>query len=186
MVTSYQSKVIMDPGYKKTITPVPEFGKRNLLVNVSLRILDILRIDEMKETFTVKMSLTREWMDRRLTYKNLKKENSNKNDLSKLEAESIWYPSLDINNIENMDKIRPTSIEHRSRVIADQNFSYTFKDNSHFFKGSENKLTLTKQWTVEFICHYALHWYPFDTQVDFVDIHCLLYMTVFRFAIWSL
>ena len=79
------------------------------MVNVSLRILDILRIDEMKKTFTVKISLTREWMDRRLTYKNLKKENSNKNDLSKLEAESIWYPSLDINNIENIDKIREGS-----------------------------------------------------------------------------
>ena len=99
----------MDPGYKKTITPVPEFGNRNLMVNVSLRILDILRIDEMKKTFTVKISLTREWMDRRLTYKNLKKESSNKNDLSKLEAESIWYPSLDINNIENNDKIREGS-----------------------------------------------------------------------------
>ena len=99
----------MDPGYKKTITPVPEFDNRNLMVNVSLRILDILRIDEMKKTFTVKISLTREWMDRRLTYKNLKKENSNKNDLSKLEAESIWYPSLDINNIENNDKIREGS-----------------------------------------------------------------------------
>ena len=99
----------MDPGYKKTITPVPEFGNRNLMVNVSLRILDILRIDEMKKTFTVKISLTREWMDRRLTYKNLKKESSNKNDLSKLEAESIWYPLLDINNIENMDKIREGS-----------------------------------------------------------------------------
>ena len=99
----------MDPGYKKTITPVPEFDNRNLMVNVSLRILDILRIDEMKKTFTVKISLTREWMDRRLTYKNLKKENSNKNDLSKLEAESIWYPSLDINNIENIDKIREGS-----------------------------------------------------------------------------
>ena len=99
----------MDPGYKKTITPVPEFDNRNLMVNVSLRILDILRIDEMKKTFTVKISLTREWMDRRLTYKNLKKENLNKNDLSKLEAESIWYPLLDINNIENIDKIREGS-----------------------------------------------------------------------------
>ena len=84
LVTSYQSKVIMDPGYKKTITPVPEFGNKNLMVNVSLRILDILRINEMKKTFTVKISLTREWMDRRLTYKNLKKENSKKKRLVKI------------------------------------------------------------------------------------------------------
>ena len=135
----------MDPGYKKTITPVPEDGSRDLLVNFSFSILDILRIDEVKETFTAKISLTREWRDPRLTYKNLKKGDTNKNDLSKEEAESIWYPSVSINNIENVEKMKPTAIEHRARVIPGQKFSYTFRDNSHFFKGSENKLTLTKQ-----------------------------------------
>ena len=135
----------MDPGYKKTITPVPEDGSRDLLVNFSFSILDILRIDEVKETFTAKISLTREWRDPRLTYKNLKRGNSNQNDLSKEEAESIWYPSVSINNIENVEKMKPTAIEHRARVIPGQKFSYTFRDNSHFFKGSENKLTLAKQ-----------------------------------------
>ena len=182
-------KVIMDTGYKKTITPVPVDGAGDdadggdggggvgggvgacggdLPVNLSLTILDILHIDEMKEIFTAKISLRRDWMDRRLTYKNLKKENSNKNDLSKEEAESIWYPSVFINNIENSEKVKPTDIENQARVIPDKNFSYTFKNNGHFFKGSENKLTLTKQWTVEFVCHYAMHWYPFDTQVVFM------------------
>ena len=135
----------MDPGYKKTITPVLEDGSRDLLVNFSFSILDILRIDEVRETFTAKISLTREWRDPRLTYKNLKRGNSNQNDLSKEEAESIWYPSVSINNIENVEKMKPTAIEHRARVIPGQKFSYTFRDNSHFFKGSENKLTLTKQ-----------------------------------------
>ena len=164
----------MDPGYKKTITPVPDHGAGNLPVNFSLSILDILHIDEMKEIFTAKISLRREWMDRRLTYKNLKRENSNKNDLSTEEAESIWYPSVFINNIEDSEKVKATDIENHARVIPDQNFSYTYKDNRHFFKGSENKLTLTKQWTVEFVCHYELHWYPFDTQVIFTLICQLL------------
>ena len=195
---SLNFKVIMDTGYKKTITPVPVDGAGDgadggdggggggagggddagggdvgagggdLPVNLSLTILDILHIDEMKEIFTAKISLRRDWMDRRLTYKNLKKENSNKNDLSKEEAESIWYPSVFINNIENSEKVKPTDIENQARVIPDKNFSYSFKNNGHFFKGSENKLTLTKQWTVEFVCHYAMHWYPFDTQVVFL------------------
>ena len=160
----------MDPGYKKTITPVPDDGAGNLPVNFSLSILDILQVDEMKEIFTAKISIRREWMDRRLTYKNLKKENSNKNDLSNEEADSIWYPSVFINNIEDSEKVKPTDIENHARVIPDQNVSYTFKNNRHFFKGSENKLTLTKQWTVEFVCHYSLHWYPFDTQVIFAFI----------------
>ena len=163
-------KVIMDPGYKKTITPVPDDGAGNLPVSFSLSILDILQVDEMKEIFTAKISIRREWMDRRLTYKNLKKENSNKNDLSNEEADSIWYPSVFINNIEDSEKVKPTDIEKHARVIPDQNVSFTFKNNRHFFKGSENKLTLTKQWTVEFVCHYSLHWYPFDTQVIFVFI----------------
>ena len=175
----------MDPGYKKTITPVPDDDTDgDLCVNVSLSILDILQIDEMKETFTAKISLRREWMDRRLTYKNLKRENSNKNDLSTEEAESIWYPSVSINNVENKEKVKPTDIENHARVIPDQNFSYTYKDNRHFFKGSENKLTLTKQWTVEFVCHYELHWYPFDTQVIFPFTH-ILFKTL-RLAEWSL
>ena len=175
----------MDPGYKKTITPVPDDDTDgDLCVNVSLSILDILQIDEMKETFTAKISLRREWMDRRLTYKNLKRKNSNKNDLSTEEAESIWYPSVSINNVENKEKVKPTDIENHARVIPDQNFSYTYKDNRHFFKGSENKLTLTKQWTVEFVCHYELHWYPFDTQVIFPFTHHLF--KTLRFAEWSL
>ena len=43
----------------------------------------------------------------------------------------------------------------------------------HIFKGSDNAMSLVRQWMVQWKCEYAYHWYPFDTQVcrmDFVSI----------------
>ena len=41
-------------------------------VNVSVAIVDILRIDEKNHEFTVKFRYTMEWYDHRLVYHNLK------------------------------------------------------------------------------------------------------------------
>ena len=35
----------------------------------------------------------------------------------------------------------------------------------HIFNGSENALSLTREYNVEWKAEYAYHWYPFDTQV---------------------
>ena len=35
----------------------------------------------------------------------------------------------------------------------------------HTFNGSENALSLTREYNVEWKTEYAYHWYPFDTQV---------------------
>ena len=64
--------VVRKAGYNKLLTPVSVQDGGRLRVNVSVDILDILDIDEVKETFTVKIDLTREWFDHRLTYLNLK------------------------------------------------------------------------------------------------------------------
>ena len=34
----------------------------------------------------------------------------------------------------------------------------------HIFKGSENALRYTREYSVSWKCEYAYHWYPFDTQ----------------------
>ena len=157
--------VVMRAGYNKLLTPVSADGARSLLVNVSLDIIDILEINELDEIFTVKISLRRDWFDSGLTFKHLKSGGSKSNILSKVESDAIWHPSVDIDNIEEWDRVKKTSIADVHRVIPNENFAFTYKDNVHLFKGSENQLTLTKQWTVGFICHYSMHWYPFDTQV---------------------
>ena len=157
-------KLIVESGYKKSLTPVPEEG-HDLPASLYLNIIDILSINELKESFSVKFSYKREWFDRRLTYKHLKQD-SMMNNLLIDESESIWYPYLVFNNIETNAKVSATKVENTHRVIANKKFQYTVKDNMHLFKGSENAQSLTKEWSSEWICHYALHWYPFDTQVS--------------------
>ena len=86
------SKIIIKPGYKKSLTPVPVSGN-NLVVNISFHIKDILEVNELKGTFNVKLSLKRAWFDNRLTYKNLKQDEY-KNDLSPGESALIWFPPM--------------------------------------------------------------------------------------------
>ena len=35
----------------------------------------------------------------------------------------------------------------------------------HIFNGSENALSWSREYNVEWNCAFAYHWYPFDTQV---------------------
>ena len=154
------------------------------MVNFNVDIEDILGVDEMKEIFLVKVSVTRVWKDSGLTYHNLKKNSHNLNALTDTEANSLWYPSVDINNIESTKMFRATSIGQVMLVVPNTNFSYekgdiTRERNVRIFKGSENVLTLTRQWSVKFICHYDTGMYPFDTQVcrmEFVEGSNFLYL----------
>ena len=47
---------------------------------------------------------------------------------------------------------------------------YSAEDNMHIFKGSENALSLTREFNVEWNCDYAYHWYPFDSQICRMEI----------------
>ena len=50
----------------------------------------------------------------------------------------------------------------------------------HLFKGSENKLCLKQEINIEFICHYALQWFPFDTQVYRMEFASRQHFTKFK------
>ena len=63
-------KLIIRKGYKKELTPILENG-RDVVVDFFLNLLNI-EISEAKETFTSRISFTRNWFDGRLMYKHLK------------------------------------------------------------------------------------------------------------------
>ena len=161
--------LVLEAGYNKMLTPPPLDGSSHLLVNISLNLLDVLDINELEEVFKVKIAMKREWFDSRLSFKHLKKKDSNRNDLPEAEGEAIWYPSVTFNNIEGSDQLKGTHVKNVHRIIPNENFSFEHRDNVHLFKGSASKLSLTKQWTVEFICHYDMHKYPFDTQICLME-----------------
>ena len=165
--------LVLEPGYNMMLTPAPLDGSADLLVNISLNLLDILDINELEEVFKVKIAMKREWFDSRLSFKHLKEEDSNRNDLPEAEGESIWYPFL-VFNVKDIEDIKNTEVPDVLEVIPNDEFTYLAEDNMHIFEGSKNALSLTKENNVEWKCEYEYHWYPFDTQV------CRMEMLSFR------
>ena len=95
-------KLIIRQGYEKELTPLPEIGG-NVSVKFSSTILDI-ELNEPTESFIVKLSYTRVWYDRRLTYRHLKKGyRVEMNALLFEEQSAIWFPYLNFNNVRNKD-----------------------------------------------------------------------------------
>ena len=166
-------KLIKRNGYQKQLTPFPESGE-DVLVNFTINILDVA-IDEPSETFNAKISISRNWFDERLMYKHLKQRTGMKmNTLLPEEFEAIWYPYVVFNNIRNEEDWKKTGTLDIHRVIPNDDFKYASENNMHVFKGSENALSLTKEFSVHWKCEYLYHWYPFDTQIcpmQFVNIY---------------
>ena len=157
-------KLIIRPGYKKELIPLPETGE-HMSVNVSFNLQQILEIDELKKSLTAKFLLTRKWLDGRLTYKNLKKQSGgNTNILLDEESESIWFPALLLNNVKNEGHVEKTKVPDIHEVIPNKDFIFFAVNNMHTFKGSENVLSLTRELSVEWKCEYAFHWYPFVSE----------------------
>ena len=158
------------PGYNKFLIPVTDNGRSRVRVNVSVDIEDILDIDELKEKFVMKFTFKRDWFDNRLVFLNLKEVSTDLNKIEPKEWNELWFPNIDINNIESKKKFKDTSIEEIKKVIPNSNFTYRmslveYEKNSQIFEGSANAITLSRQWSVEFICHYHTAKYPFDTQI---------------------
>ena len=171
-------KLIMNPGYMKDLTPVLS-SNQDVLVNFSLNIFQI-EVHENSNTFMTKMSCTRNWFDRRLMYKHLKYGSSTMNMFPPKEIEAIWYPAVTINNIRSMEDVKNTNAKDVFQAIANKNFTYTAEDNMHIFKGSENALSLKREYTIEWNCEYAYHWYPFDSQVCRMEFLNETYRTEFQ------
>ena len=79
-----------------------------------------------------------------------------------------------------MEDVKSTNAKDVFQAIANKNFTYTAKDNMHIFKGSENALSLKREYTIEWNCEYAYHWYPFDSQVCRMEFLSIKYHTDFH------
>ena len=171
-------KLIRSQGYMKDLTPVLS-SDQDVLVNFSLNILQI-EIHENTNTFMTKMSCTRDWFDGRLMYKHLKYDSRTMNMIPPSEIEAIWYPAFTINNIRSTEDVKNTNAKDVLQAIPNENFTYTAEDNMHIFKGSENALSLKREYTIEWNCEYAYHWYPFDSQVCRMEFLNETYRTEFQ------
>ena len=161
--------VIPSIGYNKYLVP-PALDSGKLVFNMSINIEKIIKIDEVEGFFRTKFDIIRYWFDSQLTYQNLK-ETYDENVISPEDLETIWKPWSIFENIENNEKYTKTDKEDKITILSTERFEnvddgdFTKKHNTFLFKGSENKLFYTRQWTVDWMCDFSMSWYPFDTQM---------------------
>ena len=165
-------------GYNKLLVPPPVHNKTNFEITISVTIHDILDIDENHGYFKTKYSIYRQWHNKHLTFKNLKK-NSASNMISSDDMERMWKPWVTLENIESRIAYKVTDKRDKIVIIPNKQFNYelsgkTSLHNTRLFKGSENAIYQERQLTTNWICYYNMRWYPFDTQ------RCTMEMIIFQ------
>ena len=115
-------------GYNKFLVPPPVGNRAMLELNMSIDVVNILLINEVKGYFRTRFILLREWYDPQLNYKDLKKD-SRLNLLSPAEEETVWFPEV---VFENVTFNNPVSLDIYNRDMA---IVPTFKLISCKFKG---------------------------------------------------
>ena len=165
---------VVTESYSQAMTPPPAVrdGKTDVVIDV--RIKAIRHVDEIGEIFYIKYHIITSWIDRRLTYHNLKEE-ADFNILSDEEKLKIWIPKV---IFENTEKTESTLLDQSTiiRIIPDVNHTYTktnlnHRQNIYLFEGAKTTVEMSRTYQTEFICLYEMAWYPFDSQsctLDFV------------------
>ena len=136
-------------------------------VNISVTVIDVLDIVEVKHEIELKFHLLMEWYDPRLKFHNLKPGLAS-NVPSELEISSLWVPSVIFSNTKNNEAtyLTPDTI---IAVMREGSVSHADSDvieEVNIFEGSENRVTFQQGYAKYFKCEYQLHLYPFDTQVS--------------------
>ena len=131
--------------------------------NVSINLIKITGIKEIDMKFAVKFNLFMDWVDTRLTWMHLL-NNRSLNLLSANEIGNIWIPTMVFRNTEQEVKI---SADNDSMILIDKvtDFKTDRSDlyETAYFSGSENPISYSRKYTLDFLCQFELQQYPFDT-----------------------
>ena len=134
-------------------------------VNISITITDIESIEEVKSRFTAAFTLTAEWIDPRLTWKDLNTDDF-LNFLSKDQKTLIWFPKIIFGNSENNLEV-PNDSKAKLLVKKKGDLTMSNEDNLKeiaFFDGAENPIFYSRELNLKFKCDFKLALFPFDTQ----------------------
>ena len=74
-------------------------------INVSMRLLKMMGIDERENSIDLQFEIILEWRDQRITYNNLKKD-SFFNALTEDEIRTIWLPIIIYTNTDQKETTR--------------------------------------------------------------------------------
>ena len=136
--------IIQDPTYSKRIAPpTKDHATGFTTINIRLDIMEIIDVNEKKGHIKIKLNVTSEWFDSRMTFFNLKND-TRLNELETDEADYLWIPDILFKNIRsNEDKKQfgttKTYIE-RNQMVDPQSQSKTALNRARKFLGQDSKI----------------------------------------------
>ncbi len=152
--------------YRKILPPEGQSSKEPLMVNVSLEVVKINSIEEINMEFNSVVKVTMTWIDKRVTFKNLKQDKYS-NMMSGPGMEELWLPGVRfVNSID----LAPDSVEARDFAIVErfgqpEANPMEQMDEDLIFLGNDNPISLVRTYKVNFNCKFNLMMFPFDSQV---------------------
>ena len=109
------------------------------------------------------------WVDARLDFYNIKQDET-MNIISLEELNKIWLPVIVFANTERSQRTTndDESFATISRMSKGVGSDSSISEDIDIYKGSENKISMSRIYNIEFFCDYDMRWYPFDTQTCFM------------------
>ena len=131
----------------------------------------VQEIQEVAQFLKLKFKISLQWMDARVRYYNIKTDEA-LNSLSLEEQLALWTPTIVFWNTEKQlksvnDEESFASIKRSGKgsIIGRE-----VNEDIEVFKGSENNVTLSRVYSIEFFCEYQMQWYPFDLQTCLMEL----------------
>ena len=124
---------------------------------------------EIEQILQLKFSLRMTLVDARLDFFNIKADET-MNVISLEELNQIWLPVIIFHNTESglrtiNDEGSYATIRRAGLGIGSDS---SISEDINIYKGSENSISLTRLYNIEFFCDYDMRWYPFDSQTCYM------------------
>ena len=151
--------------------------KDTTLVQVNMSVVYIDELEEIKNTFSVKIHIRLKWYDSRLTFYNLRGEMKRGNVVGSVERDDIWIPRLVFANslpefhIEN-DHNSIVMVQKEGAPIVHEN---TDLQENEYYSGSNNPFVYERYIDLDLRCNYEFSKYPFDQQSCSLQVPKMIY-----------
>lgn len=155
----------IEDDYRKEMFPRTSNGDP-LQIYIKISVLALPKVDTLDLSFTADFYLTMSWVDPRLNFYDLQ-EASDLNSLSDSLKSRIWSPSLSFTTAKIIggtvvDASVSTFVERSGSPAPDNTLNAI---EANIYEGKDSRISMTREYFIDWACDYDLVYYPFDTQV---------------------
>ena len=160
---------ILPEVYDKSQSPQPSVSENGLVkladINIGIKILDIIGINEEESKLELKFNLEATWSDDRLAFISLN-EDERKNIIDNFTY--IWIPQIGFIDVVNPIQFHLGETDEIITTSKTKNGNFTVSDDvdqNLIYHGKNFRITKKATFVGSFLCSfYDIYKYPFDTE----------------------